>query len=177
MENQNFKYQHTFLLYLIYEGYKCRILNNEEKSKIKELLLEDHPVVFKILKKYEMNGRIDLFWASIKDLIKVLYPYMKGVKENINYEESLNLFEQLSSPCDSALIRQKKNKRVRQSEKEFKEKSEESKESESSMNVSTSVSDMSINLIRVCESGYSPKILFEKLNYKEDKDEENIMFN
>jgi hypothetical protein len=169
--NSIFTYQHTQLLYLLYEGYKSKALSSEEKSKIKELMLIDHPAVYAALKKYQSDGNVNFFWKNLKDLV---YDSKYELASQIQDEDSLQTVAQLSSPGDSALIRQKKTKGTTKKEKQIKSE-ESNKESDSlnSLNVSTSVSVTSNNLngdrnprssiwVKLCQQGCSPQVVIKK---------------
>lgn len=192
--SSNFKYKHTLLLYLVYEGFKCGALNGEEKLKMKELIFMKHPIIYTILKKYEENGQVNTFWAMLKDLINNASYEVDSNSNSFNSEVLMKLSEeescddnkgnclsstldvsggshsgyQLSSPSDAALIRQKKQKRVvKNVEKEFKEKSEQDvKEMHSNMTTGNSFK----NLVKKCDQGCSPKITVKKRYNNEDED-------
>jgi DNA-binding PadR family transcriptional regulator len=188
--NSNFKYQHTLLLYLVYEGYKCGALNSEEKIKMKELILMKHPVIYVVLRKYEENGQVESFWLLLKELINnTSYEIDSNQSESyhkLSEEESdkstrggnclSSTFDvsegdqyQLSSPSDAALIRQKKKKRViKNVEKEFKEKSEEEIKESQSVTVNKTTSFKS--LVKQCDQGCSPKVTVKKRYNNEDED-------
>ena len=175
--NSIFTYQHTQLLYLLYEDYKSKALNSEEKSKIKELMLIEHPAVYATLKKYQSDGNVNLLWKNLRDLVNDSKYELVNLNQNQNRNEdsdSLLTVAQLSSPGDSALIRQKKTKGKTKRDKQTKSE-ESNKESDSfnSLNVSTSVSVTSNNLngdrnprskiwVKLCQQGCSPQVVIKK---------------
>ena len=175
--NSIFTYQHTQLLYLLYEGYKSKALNSEEKSKIKELMLIEHLAVYAALKKYQSDGNVNFFWKNLRDLVNdSKYELANQIRNEEIFEnkDSLQTVAQLSSPGDSALIRQKKTKGTTKKEKQIKSE-ESNKESDSlnSLNVSTSVSVTSNNLngdrnprssiwVKLCQQGCSPQVVIKK---------------
>jgi hypothetical protein len=191
-QSNNFKYKHTILLYLVYEGYKKGVITSDEKRKIKELILINHPIIFEILKKYEQNGKIEDFWTHLKDLMNNSnYEIDSSSMEIIKNSESesdrdinkgdreclsstldmTDINAELSSPSDSALIRQKKIKRDgKKIEKEFREKSEEASMKENdSRNLNKNKDTNVINWIKICDQGCSPITAIKK-RYNNDED-------
>jgi hypothetical protein len=177
-KSANFSYQYTELLYLIYEGYKNGAFTNEEKSKIKELIILEHPAVFELLKKFHKDGIVYYLWKNLKDLVNEA-KYEDSC--NINNREKL-IFDspdktsdkiyQISSPSDFALVRKKKIKT--KTKKENQIVLEESNKENDSLNYSTNISDHSNAgdknhpndiSIKICQQGNSPTILIKKNNY------------
>ena len=50
--NNNFKYQHSQLLQIVYEAHKDGLIDNLEKSKIKELMMTKDPSFIQFCNKY-----------------------------------------------------------------------------------------------------------------------------
>src|SRR3569833_2140083 len=69
MESNIFKYQHSILLYLVYEGYKCGEVNEDEKVEMKRLIVERNQIIYALLKAYQRDGNPIKFWNSFKDYI------------------------------------------------------------------------------------------------------------
>jgi hypothetical protein len=190
-----FKYKDSLFLYLLYEGFKCGVLTSEEKIKMKELIWIQHPIIYELLKKYESSGQVLHFWTLVKKCISN-EEYESGTNMNISSISSnsrLNLeiesdlkdeshllktckrlnnsnerkLNNLSSPGDCALIRQKKIKLIKSKNKiqvEFlKEDSEKSNKESDCSNLSTeNVSQNSEIFIKTCKKGGSPYIEVKK---------------
>jgi len=159
-----FKYKDSLFLYLIYEGFKCGVLTLEEKIKLKELIWIQHPIVYELLKKYDSTGQVMHFWKLVKKCI-LNQEYDSGnTKLNNSSESKLN---NLSSPGDCALIRQKKIKLIKSRNKIQKEicneDSEKSNKESDCSNLSTeNVSQNSEIFIKTCKKGGSPFIEVKK---------------
>jgi hypothetical protein len=179
MESNVFKYQHSILLYLVYEGWKCEEINEDQKIIMKQLIIERNPIIYSLLKNYQREGNPIKFWNSFKEFIarnelnifaRILDKDGKDTEgfetEKINFMDSSTTCDQLSSPSDAALVRQKKKKITRQVEREFKEKSEEyMKESHSWVGRSPRSPK---TIVQFCQEGQSPKIVVLK-KFDEDQ--------
>jgi hypothetical protein len=108
-----FKHQHSLLLYLLSEGFKQGAIDEYEKIKIKKLILKESPAIKKAMQLFEQDGRTDKLWLNLKKLVS-----------NEDFKDSDDIStepEQLSSPSDTALIREKKKLSKRKYEEYEKE--------------------------------------------------------
>lgn len=179
-KNPNFSYQYTEILYLIFEGYKNGVITIEEKSKIKELVILNHPSVFILLKNYHFDGVVNNLWGKMKDLVfegKYEKSSILNSKENfiLNSPDLCDKICHISSPFDCELIRKKKIKTKTKMEKHIL--SEESNKDNDYLNYSTNLSDISNSgqknpkndlLIKSCMQGNSPTILLKHYNSYND---------
>jgi hypothetical protein len=190
MENNNFKYRHTIILYLLSEGYKAGVINERERINLKQLIMTKHPVITNIMQKYEKDGKVEQVWKRMKEIVSQLID-CENISEFFLEKESgsesnhqslssglsttVDIINQFSSPFDSALQRQKHKKVPKNSEKEFKEKSEESIKEASSKTTNPAENKFNSlkSIIKKCEKGFSPKTIFKK---KYDNDDEDDYF-
>ena len=68
LNKSKFRYEHTYILYLVYEGFKKGALNSEEKSELKELIFSNHPIIEQIFSFYEKEGKVESFWSKLKEV-------------------------------------------------------------------------------------------------------------
>jgi hypothetical protein len=175
MDNSSFKHQHSILLYLVFEGFKCGHVNQQEKFIMKQLIMQRNPKVYSLLKEYQRDGKPENFWNNFKDfiyhneleLIECDSYYNNGNKNSVGEYEKSNskngisfddtTVDYMSSPSDSFLLKQKKQKNhIRAEKNECREKLEQSAKENHSMNIITNHNPET--LIKECEEGISPKI-------------------
>jgi hypothetical protein len=159
LNTQDFKYQHTMILYLIYEGFKKGVLSSEEKSILKELIIYNHPILQDKFSVYVTHGNVELFWVQLKALCQDRdYEVLHEPDSTGDSSTEEGYLKELSSPFDNLLIKKKKNKRKAKYEKEFLEKTEEYSFKEADSLNLTSLSVITNNWVKLCEEGPSPKI-------------------
>jgi hypothetical protein len=109
-----FKQQYTFLLYLLSEGNKQGFISDQEKIKIKKLIISQDPLIKATLKQFEQDGKTDRLWKNMKACVA-------SAEECKDSDEISTGVEQMSSPSDCALIREKKKTNKRKNEEILKE--------------------------------------------------------
>lgn len=161
MEKNNFKYKHTLLLYLICEGYKAGVISDDEKIKMKTLIMSNYDGVYKLLEDYEKDGNIQHFWSAFKDLtFKTFRNYSSNqsfsTEENsLSSLENLSGIEEPSSPPDTALLRKKKRNLTRT-------RTEEGIKDMESTNTSSTFGSLE-KIVKRCKTGLSPKVDFKSI--------------
>jgi hypothetical protein len=167
--DNKFQYKHTMILYLISEGFKKGVINDEEKTKMKLLVMAKYPKVYQLLNSYQEDGKVEKFWIKFKEIAyKTDYSqchlYTNTEDDNDmdstdHSKDEMNDAElTLSSPPDTSLIRQKKinwNKNKQSTEEGVKE---------AHSNVGPGSPCSFSNMMKECKQGFSPKISFNRLN-------------
>jgi hypothetical protein len=159
INTKDFKYKHTMILYLVYEGFKKGVLSSEEKSILKELIFYNHPILEQNFSVYESHGNVELFWIQLKAICENRdYEILREPDTTGESSTEEDYLKELSSPLDFILIKKKKNYQKTKMEKEFLEKSEENSFKEADSLNLTSLSVITNNWVKLCEEGPSPKI-------------------
>jgi hypothetical protein len=65
----NFKYQHSQVLQLVYEANKSGYLNDEEKRKMKELIMNQDERIGKMVQRYEKTKNLENLAKSMKKIV------------------------------------------------------------------------------------------------------------
>jgi hypothetical protein len=110
----DFKYQYTFLLYLVSEGYKQGFINDQERIKIKKLIIVQDSTILGLMAQFEKDGKTERLWKGMKACAI-------SKEECKDSDEISTGIEQMSSPVDTALIREKKKTNKRNNEQILKE--------------------------------------------------------
>jgi hypothetical protein len=115
MEDNKFKYQYSYALYLISEGTKNGKINEIEKMILKKLILYQYIKIDRIIKRFEKSGNSENLWEEIKRLADSTD--LDSDDEFSDKSTSLSNNEDLiSSPKDTALYQKKRKYRAHKEE-------------------------------------------------------------
>jgi hypothetical protein len=130
----DYKYQHSEFLQVVYQAKKEGLISPDASIKLKEMAMNEHPLILKIMKDFSHTGDRDHMIGELKD----------ACYENSEFTNSLIAGSQ--SPEDEMIINAKKKRCG------VKKKTQPQPKTE----------DSGFGNLQMCEEGMSPKIVFNK---------------
>ena len=120
IELDKFDLLYTKILYMIYYFFSIKHFNNDQKIKLKELVILENSDIIKSFKKFEKNNNLGGFEKDLKDIYEknvlksfIHNAYISTLKyDNENEEEvDVNEIESLNSPMGRDMKMLKRNEK------------------------------------------------------------------
>jgi hypothetical protein len=144
-----FKHEYSMLLYLLSEGFKQGQITQDEKVVVKKLIFEQNYSLKKLIKQFEHDGKTDRLWLGLRQL---------ALQEEYKDSDDVSTgTEQISSPSDSALIREKKKYSNRKKEEKVKDEKSQMEPTSETLRC------------KKCIAGNSPPTSLMKRYYNDDR--------
>lgn len=170
----SFKYEYSEVFTILSDAFKEGKLTNQEKLRIKQLILIRCHSIEKIISDFHQHYNKEKLIKEFKSYIgNQLSPTITCQSEfrnknNDSFSSKIstrnNSCEGLSSPQDSALVQKKRIKGKKRTTSEFEEKSED----ELRVIVIKKNSDVS-ETVRQCDIGHSPNIFNNRYSSYDDR--------